>query len=78
MKKNQISVFPNPTSKYLNISLNNDDHFNFEIINAVGVLVMKGKYQNKIDISSLTDGIYFINLEQGRHQMTKKFVKCGN
>ena len=77
-KKIQFSVFPNPTSKYLNVSLDNDDHFNFEIINAVGVVVMKGKYQNKIDISSLTDGIYFINLEQGRHQTIKKFIKYGN
>jgi len=77
-KKIQINVFPNPTSKYLNINLNNADHFNFEIINAVGGIVMKGKYYNKIDISSLTDGIYFINLEQGVHQMTKKFVKFGN
>ncbi|MBL0237574.1 MAG: T9SS type A sorting domain-containing protein [Saprospiraceae bacterium] len=59
VKKIQFSLFPNPTSKYLNISLNNDDYFNFEIVNAVGEMVMKGKNTQQIDVSNLKEGPYF-------------------
>ncbi|MBK6700968.1 MAG: T9SS type A sorting domain-containing protein [Saprospiraceae bacterium] len=76
-KKNQISVFPNPTSKYLNISLNNDDHFNFEIINAVGVLVMKGKNTQQIDVSNLKEGPYFLSIRYKHNVYCQKWIKLG-
>ena len=76
-KKIQISVFPNPTSKYLNISLNNDDHFNFEIVNAVGVVVMKGKNTQQIDVSNLKEGPYLLSIRYKHNVYCQKWIKLG-
>lgn len=76
-KKIQISVFPNPTSKFLNISLNNAEHFNFEIINAVGAIVMKGKNAQQIDVSNLKEGPYFLSIRYEHSVYTQKWIKLG-
>ena len=76
-KKIQFSVFPNPTSKYLNVSLDNDDHFNFEIINAVGVVVMKGKNTQQIDVSNLKEGPYLLSIRYKHNVYCQKWIKLG-
>ena len=68
-----LSVFPNPTNNFLNIShdTNNSDSFIYEIVNVLGETVYYStqtefsansiNIQN-IDVSKLNNGVYFLNL----------------
>ncbi|MDQ1266124.1 MAG: hypothetical protein QG635_1276, partial [Bacteroidota bacterium] len=54
-----FSIYPNPAEDF--ISLNHSDFNNqIEIFNALGISVLKIIYQEKIDISDLSSGIYFL------------------
>lgn len=68
----KISIFPNPTSDYISIS-NLDISENYIILNQLGQEILKGTHNNnKIDIRNLTNGIYFLKIENGN---TLKFLK---
>ncbi|MFC4162448.1 T9SS type A sorting domain-containing protein [Epilithonimonas zeae] len=75
--KNQVSVFPNPVSNELNISSiqNVDKVF---IYNAAGqtIKTITEVKNNKIDVSNLSKGIYFVNtvLKNGESK-TFKVIK---
>ena len=68
-----ISIFPNPSSKSLQIlGLNTDE--NYEIYSSIGHKIKVGKISNHtaIDIQNLSSGLYFLKLENKR---TFKFIK---
>ena len=55
-------IYPNPTNDFLNFSTNNID-LKYQIISVTGVIVKKGIIVNqKINISQLKDGIYFVKV----------------
>ena len=67
-----LKVFPNPVIDRLNIE--NFTSPNFDIFNAQGKLVVSGVMQDgQIDVSPLTEGIYFLQVEQGA--VTERFIK---
>lgn len=72
--KNMLSIYPNPTSDILNIKTDSK-------INTVSVIDITGKKvnvkleDNKIDVRSLTAGIYLINIETKEGISTEKFIK---
>jgi len=75
--KNEINVFPNPTSDFINIKSN-------EIIKSIKLYDIKGsliKTENssdktlKLDISSLPKGNYLISIESESGIETKKIIK---
>lgn len=76
-KVNNIDVrlYPNPTQTFLKIS-SSSIHFSYSIVNAYGVLLLKGVYDDEINISSLASGLYTIQIddEAGRNHQAK-FVK---
>ncbi|MEX0995534.1 MAG: T9SS type A sorting domain-containing protein [Flavobacteriaceae bacterium] len=71
-----VSVYPNPTSDILNIKVPSS----VEII-SVSLYSMLGKNMgtsvtnNTLDISNLTKGVYFLNLETNQGSLTQKVVK---
>ena len=74
-KQNQISVFPNPTNAVLNIKMDKQ-------ITAINVVDISGRTtalkvlsSNSIDVSSLANGIYFIEISTIDGQFRKKFIK---
>lgn len=67
----QVNLFPNPASNILHIhNLNHETYA--EIYDVTGMLVDKKEIiSNSIDISSLSQGVYFINIDN----KTSRFIK---
>jgi hypothetical protein len=79
-KMDTISVFPNPTENKLTITFpsNNDKQMDLKIFNAFGQQVMNRLISSNtttLDVSGLTNGIYFIRIElSGQTIYTKKII----
>jgi hypothetical protein len=80
-KSQKQIVYPNPTSDFLYIDLENNQA-KVSIFNTIGQEVyasnqevLFNKNQIKIDVSNLKEGIYFLNLEEGQYKSVIKFVK---
>ena len=80
-----ISVFPNPTNDFLNISYKivHDENIKFEIIDLLGETVLSfndnllntiGENKKTLDIRNLNSGIYFLHLSSPSNSETLKFV----
>ena len=70
-----ISIFPNPANTEINIDLPSNGSAQIEISNAMGQVIIKDQNKNKIDISNLTNGLYFISVKQGQQSYTQKLIK---
>lgn len=70
---NQMRVFPNPTSSYINVS-SNEFIDSIEIYDVQGKKVLTAASQNQIDISNLNSGLYLIKLYSGIGLVTKKII----
>lgn len=79
------TIFPNPASTNLFISLKNDDlrSYDIEITNLLGELVMKQHEINElsqsfintnVDLSSLTGGIYLCTVKAGNKSHQQKLI----
>lgn len=55
--KKEIKIYPNPTQNTLHIE-GISQPIDFEITDMLGKLVLKGKVDNKIDVSALIPGVY--------------------
>jgi hypothetical protein len=71
----ELIFFPNPASTILLLNLSFSDDFKIIIRNFVGQTVYSAKNETQIDISNLTNGVYFISIDQGLKKATYKFIK---
>ncbi|MFT5513797.1 MAG: aminopeptidase N, partial [Bacteroidia bacterium] len=77
----EVSLYPNPTDNILTITSFNQAFISYRIINALGQIVVRGDFKlgekifKRIDVSGITNGIYFIELDNGTSTHTAKFVK---
>ena len=69
----QIKIYPNPTTDYLEIS-NLETNTNYSVYSVDGKLALTGKIISgeRVNISKLNAGSYFLSLEDGN---TYKFIK---
>lgn len=58
----ELKVYPNPTNGILNIKKVSDPK-KIEIINLTGSTVYKDKFTDKLDLSFLTKGVYFVRTD---------------
>ena len=72
--KINFQIYPNPTSEYLNIQTKEND-YNFSIYNSLGQEVNVTSVENKINITKLLSGIYFIKIQTKSGSAIKKFIK---
>jgi hypothetical protein len=63
-----LSIYPNPAKNTLTID---GDYTSATIYNVFGKLVLTTDYQKTIDVSALSNGIYFIKVDN----TTIKFIK---
>ena len=71
----EISLYPNPVNKILNIEL--PSVFQMEIINAFGCIIKKETLTNgtnSIDLSEQLPGIYFVKFIQEKDLQIKKII----
>lgn len=62
-------VYPNPANRVL--SVDGVDTGTYQIMNTMGQLLMTGQVSKEIDVSSLSNGLYFINV----NGLVSRFVK---
>jgi PKD repeat protein len=73
-----VTLFPNPVNNtVLNVKTNSDaSNVDFTINNLLGQNIMSGKLiENKIDVSAINSGTYFLTLSVGNSKIVKKFIK---
>ena len=73
---NNFSIYPNPTSDFITIELKNSDKEKIQIYNANGQLVKELLVTDnyKLDISNLSNGVYFISINKNS-LLSHKFIK---
>ena len=75
---NDISylVYPNPTNGLVNVDV--ESEMNYVLVNVIGEHIAKGEFilgKNYIDLSSMSNGVYFLQLKQGQQTKTIRLVK---
>ena len=73
----KTSVYPNPTTDIINFERNKVDE-NYEIINLLGKVELSGKTNSKkstIDISTLSNGVYFLKILSENNPFSQKIIK---
>ncbi|WP_010522240.1 DUF4832 domain-containing protein [Aquimarina agarivorans] len=74
----KILIHPNPTSDFITIELKNNNEEKIKIYNIYGQLIRVTSISNnqKLDISELPNGTYFISLQNNKSSTsTLKFIK---
>lgn len=74
--ENNISIFPNPTKSFLTIDLNRNA--TYTLSNVFGQEIRTGNLlsgSNELDINSLSNGLYFLNIETPEGKATMKLIK---
>jgi hypothetical protein len=80
----QVSIYPNPTNDFLNVSFQtiSSENIELEIYDISGRLILNEKQRvgggrNVItkDITGLSEAVYFVNLKVGETLYTIRFIK---
>ena len=71
-----IKVYPNPTNDNFNVVLNEpNEHYIISVYSSLGQELLRTNSNTSIDISSFTNGIYFLKVKQNDRSWTTKIVK---
>jgi len=72
-----VSIYPNPVRTALYVSDPNEDVAAVDILDQCGRIIFKDLQPNKIDISSLENGIYFVVMfnKEGKPILQCKIIK---
>ena len=71
-----VTIYPNPTSGYLNISINEGLELDgVTIYNALGQKVSQTKGTAQIDVSHIPSGIYYLSISTDQGTVTKTMVR---
>ncbi|MFV8365634.1 M4 family metallopeptidase [Flavobacterium sp. XS1P27] len=69
-------LYPNPATDVLNISIKENKSGFYKIYNSFGFELQNGKTSGgQINVSTLTKGIYFFELNNGQETIVKTFIK---
>ena len=69
-------LYPNPTTEVLTVTLKENKEGAFKIYNSFGFEVLNGKTAGgQINVSTLSKGIYFFELNNGQESTVKTFIK---
>ncbi|CAM1366555.1 conserved exported hypothetical protein [Tenacibaculum litopenaei] len=70
-----VYVYPTRVNHTLQFNFDTASEVAFEIINSQGQRVQKGTAAKRIDVSTISNGIYLVRLYDGQKSVTKKFIK---
>lgn len=70
-----VLLYPNPVKNELNIIVSNNAYFDIRIISTDGKTILRTINSNKINVSELPAGLYFIQIQQGSKKYLTRFIK---
>lgn len=74
--ESQFNIYPNPTNDVLNIESGNETVTHLELTNLLGEVVLQPCFNhNAINISTLSPGVYMLNIATKNGYVSKKIVK---
>lgn len=75
--ENLVTLYPNPSNSIINLNFKNNIVIsNLSIVNSIGKVLKKYEnFENSIDISDLSNGIYFLKIENDNKTITRKIIK---
>ena len=71
-----LSIYPNPTTEYINIQINESGEYNCVISDVSGRIVLQQKYNGQeftIDVSNMNPGMYFLTIN-GKTSFSKRLI----
>ncbi|MEZ5017728.1 MAG: choice-of-anchor V domain-containing protein [Flavipsychrobacter sp.] len=68
--KVDISIYPNPATNRLYFNGVGNTSYNYSVYSLSGSIVSKGQLKNSIDVSTLSSGVYFLKLYDGKTNTT--------
>ncbi len=71
----EFTVFPNPTKDWLEIKSDNATINSVRLFDSYGRMIVSSKNVSKLDLSHLSSGIYFLEIESETHSIRKKIIK---
>lgn len=77
-ENNELIIYPNPAHTWLNIKYHSETGSEVKIYNSGGALVMVKAFDTnlkQIDISQLTSGVYYLELNTPIENIKTKFIK---
>ncbi|MBI9069744.1 MAG: S8 family peptidase [Salinivirgaceae bacterium] len=77
-EKNIVLLYPNPTDKFINIELTDDEIYSYSIIAINGTTVKKQENisgKTSIDLSDQKNGIYYIEITKDDEIIREKIIK---
>lgn len=74
---NGIKLYPNPTTDIINFSLNGLADTPVTVVDVNGKIIVSTKIssENNLDVSALNSGVYFVQLEIEKKNVSYKFIK---
>ncbi len=82
-KLDSLSIFPNPANNSFNVSLDataGSDSIDIQVFNTLGQRVIEksfknnGRFNERIDISGINSGVYFVKVQDGNLSSTRKLI----
>lgn len=74
-----FSLYPNPATSEINLTLNNTRPSSIEVLDLYGKVLLKTDHQNSdnmsLDVSSLAPAIYFVKVSSDGKSSVQKFIK---
>ncbi len=79
----EVSIYPNPANNKLNVEFEANESTNVEIsiLDISGRIIYKQDYDvtighnnTKLDVSDISDGVYFLNISQGNSSLRYKVI----
>ena len=71
---NSVYIYPSIAENFINIIGVADTSFKIYIYNQLGQIVIEGRDQKSIDISTLSSGVYVLRLSQSNTDVQSKFI----
>jgi len=75
-----FDIYPNPTSNIVHISKQESDNssWSYSLLSLDGKLITRSTFKDRtqLDLSQMTDGVYYIHLNDGKTSLYKKIIKA--
>ncbi|MFT5821293.1 MAG: hypothetical protein ACI8ZM_002545 [Crocinitomix sp.] len=76
MTELEFNIFPNPTTEFITINVENNEIINEIIITDVnGRIVQRTSFSKQISVTDLEEGMYFLNINTVEGISTRSFIK---